>query len=364
VSLLYDAGAGGMWAYRRAAFRVTTLGPRRFRLAPGTLLLVAHRAETDVPVVCPSLYARAGLWRRRSPLERMTFAARDDMFLVGFLAGFPAGLPPQLRARLFSFGVGRWLPSVQVHPLRSATTARLGEALRARPQEHLEGLLGPDERRAFAARAAALHLPQPLRVADALRGEYADLLWRPIGRDHPATAGLDGFWSGRAARAAADFRFFVGLLRAGGVLVVFPEGRPSPDGTLGPIARGLAALARRGRPAVLRPLALAYDPLVHGRTRVTISIGRPVPRPDAGVEAVALSLLRRELPLTAGQIVAAGADPVSAVDDAVASGRPVEPELLAPHRRERRLDEARAVAERRPGLLPFLAREYASARER
>jgi 1-acyl-sn-glycerol-3-phosphate acyltransferase len=363
VTLLYDAVALGLGAYGRSVFRVTTLGPRRVRLEPGTLLLVTHRAETDVPVLASTLYGRAGLWQRRGRLERVTFAARDDMFLVGFFAGFPPGLPPMLRARLFPVGVGRRLEGVQVHPLRSATTARLGEALRLRGNELLVDVLPEEERRAFSVRAHAAALPEPLRAADVLRGEYADLLWRPVSPDDPAAAGLDAFWSSRAVRAAADFRLFVDLLRDGGVVLVFPEGRPSPDGSVGPLARGVSALVRRGRPNAVRPVAMAYDPLVLGRTRVTISLGAAVPPPREDMSAAALSLLRRELPLTAGQIVAAGVDASAAVEEAVEVGRPVEPDLLSRDRRRERLAEAAGVASRRPDRLQFLAREYASARE-
>ena len=363
MSLLYDAVAAGMWAYGRSAFRVSTLGPRRVRLTPGTLLLVTHRAETDVPLVGPPLYARAGLWRRRSRRDRLTFAARDDMFLVGFLAGFPPRLPPGLRARLFPLGVGRWLDAVQAHPLRSATTARLGEVLRLQPRRELDELVGPDEHESFVARARECGLAEPRRAGDVLRGEYADLLWRPLYRGDPAAAGLDGFWAARAVRAAEDFRYFVRHLADGGVLVVFPEGRPSPDGAVGPVARGLPALVRRGQPRALLPVGIAYDPLVVGRTRVTISIGDAVPRPDEDVGAAALALLRRELPLTMGQVVAAGVDPAVAVDEAGEEGRPVEPDLVLPERRERRLEEARAVAARRPERLPFLEREYRTARD-
>ena len=83
------------------------------------------------------------------------------------------------------------------------------------------------------------------------------------------------------------------------------------------------------------------------------------------------------MPLTCGQVVAArlqaGADAdLHALErdlsDAVAvareEGRPVEPDLATAAGRRRRLTEALAVAPRRAADLPFLAREYASARGR
>jgi 1-acyl-sn-glycerol-3-phosphate acyltransferase len=358
MGLLYDAVAGGMWAYSNVAFRVTTLGPRRFRFRPGTLILVTHRRETDVPVICPPLYRGAQLARFRAPHERMSFAARDDMFLPGFFAGFPPELPPAARKALFRLDVAPWLPVVQVFPIRSASVARLGETLRERSDEPLS----PQAAEPFERRAAGLGLPRPVLARDVLRGEYADLLWRPV---TPADTGaeLDGFWSARAARAAADFRRLVEIVRVGGTLLLFPEGRPSPDGEIGPVQRGLSALVRRAAPSAFLPVGVAYDPLVRGRTRVFVSIGDLVPSPERDVEAAALAHLRRAMPLTAGQLAAAGEeDAEGAVRSALAEGRPVEPDLLLPKKRPARLVEAQAAASSRPAEVGFLAREYTSAR--
>jgi 1-acyl-sn-glycerol-3-phosphate acyltransferase len=366
VGALYDAVAAGMWMYTRAAFRVTVIGPESFRLAPRTMIVSTHRRETDVPVICPPLYYGARLWRYRT--ERMSFAARDDMFLSGFFAGFPPGLSPRARRILFPLGVGRFLPRVQVHPISSASVARAGEVARAHPAlpltETLPGLVGE-----LRARAQERGLPQPERAEDVLRADYADLLWRPVTRED--TPSLEQFWGGHAAHAAAHFRALVDLVRGGGTLVVFPEGRPSPDGEIGPIRRGLPALVRRAKPEWFLPVGITYDPLVSGRTRVVISVGQRVPPPDEDVEGATLQLLRRATPLTCGQWLAherlAGGEITpsrlaEAVEAARAEGRPVEPELLEPRARGERLAEAvaaRAAAED----LSFLAREYASARE-
>jgi hypothetical protein len=96
-----------------------------------------------------------------------------------------------------------------------------------------------------------------------------------------------------------------------------------------------------------------------------------VPPPSEDVESATLRLLRRATPLTCGQWVAherlAGAETSSArlgetVEAAREEGRPVDPDLLEPRRREERLAEAHAV-EASVADLAFLAREYASARE-
>ena len=364
---LYDAVGVGMWAYSNAAFRVVALGPRRFRLEPRTLIVSTHRRETDVPVIGPLLYFGGRLWRHRD--ERMSFAARDDMFLPGFFAGFPPDLSPRVRRLLFPIGVRRFLPRVQVHPISSASVARAGELLHSRRESPLEEVAPAALVDEFRLRAADRGLPLPRRSGDALRGDYADLLWQPVTREEAPD--MDGFWGARAATASADFRRLVELVRSGGSLVVFPEGRPSPDGEIGPLRRGLSALVRRARPDGFLPVALAYDPLRRGRTRVVVTLGPRVEPPIEDVEAATLDVLRRAMPLTCGQYVAhellSGRDPDAeglghAVEEAHSEQRPVDPELLDATQRRIRLAEAIAVAERRPGELSVLAREYASAR--
>ena len=371
---LYDAVAYGMRAYSGAAFRVDVLGPRRFPLEPGTLVVVTHRRETDVPLVAPALYFGTGGHRNRG--NRLHFAARDDMFLPGFFAGFPPALPLRMRRALYPVGVARWLPVVNVFPIRSASVARLGEVLAARREAPL-GELVPDESLSrFLARAAAARRPAPARARDVLRGEYADLLWQPVSPGEGVREDLDDFWGRRAARAAGDFRALVELVRARRTLLVFPEGRPSPDGEIGPIRPGIGALVRRGKPVAVRPLALAYDPLGPGRTRVHLALGEAVAPPAEETEPALLGLLRKTLPLTCGQVVAAAlaegaeADPpalerrlAEAVAAAETEGRPVERDLATEEGRRRRLAEALATAPAHADALPFLAREHASARD-
>jgi Acyltransferase len=366
VGILYDAVAGGMLAYSRAAFRVRVLASR-FRLEPGTLIVSTHRRETDVPLICPALYFGGRVWRYRWP--RMSFAARDDMFLPGFFAGFPPDLSPRARRVLYPLGVARWLPVVQVHPIRSASVARLGEMVRAQPEAALEELAPDGLHEPFRERAAELGLPVPRTGNEVLHGEYADLLWRAV---TPAeAAGPDGFWARRGSQAAEDFRGLVELIRRGEVLLVFPEGQPSPDGEIGPLRRGLSALVRRGKPSRILPVTLAYDPLVRRRTHAFVAIGSAVAPPEVDAEREVLALLRLRTPLTCGQFVASrlvdGVDPtaeelVADVEAAREEGRPVDPDLLSEEGRRSRLAEALAAAPSHEDQLAFLAREYRSAR--
>ncbi len=358
---LYDAVGLGMRAFSRGAFRVRYVGPESFRLKPGTLIVATHRKETDVPLIAPELYFRASLWKHRS--ERMHFAARDDMFLRGFFAGFPPEMSPRTRRLLFPLSVGRFLPRVEVHPISSASTARLFELLDASPETRVadvvpERLLGSLRGRGLAGSALS---------QDALRGEYADLLWEPLSRGE----GPEAFWSARATRATADFRELVGLIRAGKSLLVFPEGRPSPDGEIGPLRRGLDALVRRGKPERILPVTLAYDPLVRGRTEVVVVFAETLSPPHEGLENAVLERLKRNTALTTGQFVAhelsEGREPHPAafaaeLESSQALDRPVDSALADTARRTAKLAEARAAAEEKREEIPFLAREFQTAR--
>jgi 1-acyl-sn-glycerol-3-phosphate acyltransferase len=365
VGLLYDAVGFGMRAYSQTAFRLRFIGPTPFRLHPGTLIVATHRKESDVPLIASELYFRGSLWKHRE--ERMRFAARDDMFLRGFFAGFPPDLSPQARKLLFPVSVGRFLPRVDVHPISSASAARLAELLEANPDEPLESVVPERLLAGLGERAAERGLPAPRLAHDVLRGEYADLLWQAVTRGE----GPEDFWRVRATRATSDFRELVALMRAGRSLLVFPEGRPSPDGEVGPLRRGLDALVRRGNPERLLPVTLAYDPLVHGRTEVLLVFAEPlVPRRE-GLEEAVLASLKLNTALTAGQFVAreltVGREPHPAafaveIEAAHGARRPVDPALLDPATRAAKLAEARAAAGRKPDELPFLSREFESSR--
>lgn len=303
--LLYDAVAGGMWLYSHAAFRVETLG--ELRPEPGTLLVSTHRAESDVPVLCPSVYSRCRFLFDRHA-ARLSFAARDDMFDRGFFAGFPDGLPPQMRRALYPLRAGPYLRRVRVHPVPYPGVAwvRVGWAFERLPAgtELDEAVPRPIAER-FRRRAAQAGRPAPRSVGAALDGVYADLLWTYCSRDELASPAYDELWRQRASDGAATLRRLIEHARTSDeMLLFFPEGRPSPDGSIGPLQPGLDLFVRRARPAALQPLSIAYDVLVRGRPRVVVAFGQRLD-PGAGpAEERVLAALRAAMPLTAGALVA------------------------------------------------------------
>jgi len=370
VPLLYDAVALSMWAGTRAAFDVQTLGADPLPLEPGTLIVVTHRRETDIPLICPAIYFRAEIWRRG---PRVAFAARDDMHEPRFLASFPARLPLPLRRALADVRL-RWiLERLLVFPVSRGTGLRIGEALEAFPEARLDELLPPEAVAVLAARAAELGAAPPETGRGVLGLEFAHELWQELPRERLTAPPLEPVWERRNAVAATEFRRVIEVLRRGAVLLVFPEGRPSPDGAVGPVLPGVDALIRLGRPRWLQPIGIAYDPLTAGRTRALVTF--PDRRPAAR-DVDVLALLRAAVPLTVGQVAARARvrDPscdelhveqalAGEVTAAAREGRHVDPALLDPAGRRRRAAEAlRAAGRRSRAELEYLAREHASLR--
>ena len=360
---LYGAVALGMWAYVHAAFRVQVLGAAGFRVCRGDVLVATHRAESDVPLICPAVYVAGGLWRPSRP--RLRFAAREDMFDRGFFAGFPPGLSPRARRLLYPIRVGGILPCVRVHPLPypTPTMLRLGRALESLPHSTPLADVVPEAALAeLAERAAEVGLPRPLTARDALKGEFADLLWRVYPRDELSAPALDEAWSRRTLFAGEQVRDLVELVRSGEPMLFFPEGRPSPDGSIGPLRRGLSLIVRRGRAGRLRAVSIAYDSHTRGRPHALLAFGEPFAPRTEDVDGQVLLALRRALPLTCGQVVArclldaarAGRTTIgtSELDLALASevvrarseGRPADQALLVEETRRRRLSDALAWA--------------------
>ena len=303
-SSLYDAVAVGMYAYSRGAFRVRVVAPADERIEEGTLYIAAHRAETDVPLICGSYYFAARVWRQAAP--RLQFAARDDLFEPGFFAGFPPGQPRLVRRALHGVSIGQHLPRVKVYPISSATTMKLVQALAMiEAQTPIEEALSDEIIESMLARAAELAKSRPTVVGDLQQADYVDLLWRDVvAADLPSEPFREA-WARRAAAATGDLRTVMDVIRSGEALLLFPEGRPSPDGALGPLQRGMGAILRRCKPQRLRVFGLAYDPLTMGRTNVVLTVRSTNSQPTGSDEPDLLPDLARAIALTSGQVVSA-----------------------------------------------------------
>ena len=259
---------------------------------PGTLYLATHRSDLDVPLLCGMLYPKVR--RTAAAGDLPWFAVRDDLFLRGYFAHLaPRAIP-------LSFGIGPVLGGpLRCVPVRAATRMRVIELARTAPTLPLDELPIAD---ALRARARRLGKPEPRYAGDVLSRRYADLLWTVVSRleaPRPAHA-----WTERLTHARQDLLHLVELLRAGQSVLLFPEGRPSPDGAIAPLERGVGLLVRRGRPRRVVPIGIAYDPIGRGRTQALLRIGGPVAAPRDDIEASLHDLLCRTMPRSNGAAAA------------------------------------------------------------
>jgi 1-acyl-sn-glycerol-3-phosphate acyltransferase len=116
--------------------------------------------------------------------------------------------------------------------------------------------------------------------------------------DFYAVPGARGFFRlvgalpmARGRMAWASLRRAAALLRLGAAVVVFPEGRLSPDGRVQEFQRGIGALARRGRAPVV-PVAIDGSIRAWPKSAkwlrcgdVRIAVGAPIDPPGAGGRA-------------------------------------------------------------------------------
>lgn len=300
---LYDIVGTGMWAVTRARFEVQVLGGPIPRVAPGQLWVATHRAETDVPLIGGLLMIRGGMWRR-GVVPRVHFAARDDLFEAGVVS---AGLqlPGPLAQAAWPLSLGPWLSRVRAHPIRRPTGLKLSQALDGLDAMlPLSDVLTPEVIAQFVQRAAVVGRRPPETVAQARDATFARQLWQDV-----TIADLDtpigrGVWRTHVARAAGDLRRLIDLVRCGEPMMVFPEGRVSPAGGIGPVGDVLDLIVRRGAPTAVLPVGIAYDPLRPGRATVAVSVGPPIAAGKGSIGPPALDRLRTATPITVGQIVA------------------------------------------------------------
>ena len=270
---LYALVGAGMWAFSSVRFDLEVVGAFP-SVQDGQLWASSHRAETDVPVLGGLMFVRGGMWRPGA--ARAHFAARDDLFEPGVVA---AGLrlPGPLSRLVWPLTPGRWLRHVRAHPVRRPTGAKLGQLIRDLPDgQPLDDLLGP-RLTALILDRAGLRRPTPRLVGDIRRPSFAGLLWEDVDGSDLTEAGQE-VWRSHVARAAADLRRIARVARDGHPMVLFPEGRVSPDGAIGPVGDILATLARVGRVGAIVPVAVAYDPLRPGRRRWRWPSARRSPR--------------------------------------------------------------------------------------
>lgn len=248
-----------------ALFRIEPIYPPDYHLPPGTLVVSNHQRDIDVPIIAPVLCRRQGM-RFNWPLPFL--ASREDLFRHDFLAEYLHAWPRPVRRVLGRISLGRFFRAMRVEPIRRVREFSLAEAFadlphadddrqwlnaRGRYERDTQNTIDVDERNKLPERRAwglrRLHCEARRTLAPEFR-----------------------------AIVDAQLQRFAGLLDAGRVVYLAPEGRNSRNGRFGRMRAGAWELVQRSaEPPPILPLALSYDALQPGRrVRAIVQVGTPL----------------------------------------------------------------------------------------
>lgn len=257
-----------------APFRVEVHGAEHLRHAPGALVLSNHRRDSDGPIL-----ARVLMQRQRWRLGGVApyFVGREDMFRKGFLDAYLDTWPQAVRALFARLSVGPLLHVLRVRPIRRipeyTMSELLADAYAVLGDVPLPEVLCRDWSERFARHAGIgsdrLSVGQALTVSGTLlhqRHAFRRLRREALRTLMPFERGV----------IAAHLQHFVELVEAGETLLLEPEGRVSPDGRFHRTRQAVHHLLNvpARRPHVL-PVAVSYDFMRPGRSRVLVRVGPP-----------------------------------------------------------------------------------------
>jgi long-chain acyl-CoA synthetase len=122
----------------------------------------------------------------------------------------------------------------------------------------------------------------------------------------------------------------VRVLRSGNILVWFPEGWRSPDGSLQRFLPGIGQLlTRSGAPAVPAYIAGAFEALPRGRRipkfrRITVTFGRPEPVASLRASGIGRTDEERAANALRQCVIALGVEAAGAAEPPIAAGQPAD----------------------------------------
>lgn len=256
-----------MWI--RGVYNRVAVLPDNHRIAPGTLIASNHQRDVDGPMLGTVLIRRRGL-HFQWPLPY--FATREDLFRPGILARLTVHWPRMISAALGHVSLAWFFPLGHTEPMRRVREFTLGEALHAlidagHGDTDCTSLLNARGRRELGVDAI-------MSVRDTLASTPPATLEHYWGLRRLTPSARQ--WLLPAFRTAinAQLEHFTRRLDRGHSVYFAPEGTISMDGHFGSIRGGFFSLVQMAAsPPWILPMALAYDTLGPGRSRVVIRIG-------------------------------------------------------------------------------------------
>ncbi|HET8608470.1 MAG TPA: hypothetical protein VFM11_01905 [Burkholderiales bacterium] len=254
-------------------YRVEAQGLETISAAPGTLLLVTHRRDADVPII-GNMIACAPAMKVADRVPH--FVAREDLFHRGLLWEYTEHWPTLVREALSLINLLPVMRVLHAHPMRRVPERSvrevLSDVLATCGNLPLHQVLKP----VWVERFMRLAPPRaaPLTTAQALARRYGALLRLPHGFRKLTHTCFIALKPCERAIIAAHLQCFVDLVNRGAVLLLEPEGAVSRDGRFGRLRTALHTLI--SQPSIdtrVQPIGISYDFMSPGRTRVFVAVG-------------------------------------------------------------------------------------------
>ena len=276
LSVRSDPHALGTWLLQMGfdfwighVYNRVAVVPENHRIAPRTLIASNHQRDVDGPMLGTVMVRRRGL-HFRWPLPY--FATREDLFRPGILSRLTVHWPRMISTALGHISLAWFFPLGHTEPIRRVREFTLGEALQAlidagHGDTDCAFLLNTRGRRELGVDANT-------SLRDALASAPSAMLEHYWGLRRLTRSARQ--WLLPAFRAAIDAQLehFTRRLDCGYSVYFAPEGTISMDGHFGRIRAGFFRLVHMAAsPPWILPVALAYDTLGPGRSRVVVRIG-------------------------------------------------------------------------------------------
>lgn len=254
-------------------YRVEARGLETISATPGTLLLVTHRRDADVPII-GNMIACAPAMKLADRVPH--FVAREDLFHRGLLWEYTEHWPTLIREALSLINLLPVMHVLHAHPMRRIPERSVREVLHdvlaTCGNLPLDQVLKP----VWVGRFMRLAPPRatPLTAAQALARRYDALLRLPHGFRKLTHACFAALKPCERAIIAAHLQCLVDLINRGAVLLLEPEGAVSRDGHFGRLRSALHTLI--SQPSIdtrVQPIGISYDFMSPGRTPVFVAVG-------------------------------------------------------------------------------------------
>jgi len=263
--------------YIRMVYRREILLPPDFHIRPGTMVASNHQRDVDGPMLATVLMDRHGL-RFRGSLP--FYATREDLFRPGILARLTVHWPRAFSGLLRRISLAWFFPLGRTEPMRRVREFTLGDALRALAED---GFGDTDAGSLLNARGRRETRVRPgERSVNALLERDDDALESCWGLRRLSRETRAAIAPGFRATVERQIAHFAQRLDHGCCIYFAPEGTISTCGPFGRVRAGFFRVACTAQSAPwIQPIALGYDTLAPGKSRVVIRAGEAF-RADTG----------------------------------------------------------------------------------